>query len=105
MLSKANLEKNDFALANNIRTWKAVERVKKIDIAAQTLGLELPAQTKRQMWVSYSGASPHDQFFFDSNEKLRRCAVSEIYWAELVQRDSLAAEIEVVCRSTAQAVA
>ena len=98
-LTKANLAKNDSLLANELRNYRAPLRVEQIDAAAESLGFELPAKTIQQLLERYSEVGGMEQYLHSTEETVGG-PVEKVFWAELVEIDPLAAEIDAICRSS-----
>lgn len=95
-LTAANLVKNNSFFANDLRKNQAPSKVTHIDLAAKSLGLELPAKTKQQLLESLCELGPIERLLKGTEDSMGG-PVDEHFWNGLVERDPLAVEIEAVC--------
>ena len=104
LLTKANLERINSIWENEIRLNEAPTKVEQIKAAAAPLGFELPAKAEQQLLEDHSGVEPMRRFI-KGTEDIGGGAVDAEFWNELTMTDPLAAELDAICRVTAQAAA
>jgi hypothetical protein len=92
-VTKNNLEKNDSALANQVRSNQAQSKVDRVDAVFEAAANEqLPSKTKQQLLEDGSGFSPMERFL----ETVDDCAGGPVdveAWNNLMAHDPLAAEL------------
>ena len=85
---------------NEQRKKQAPIHVKEIEAAAASIGLKLPSKTKELLLEGFRGLTSMQRFIAPVEET--REVVDDESWADLVQRDPLAAELEAIGRTTAK---
>lgn len=99
MLNAASLARNSTPVANYCRKLDAVEKVRKVELAARSLGFELPSKAKDGLHESTKEDQAMNRFL-KSTEGDVGGPVEDESWNALIAVDPLAADIEAEVQRT-----